>query len=184
MKKEKNPDLRLFIPLIILIIYTGLVSGCSDFPTNPAKEPPPEPEVVIRHVQTEYIVVTETGSDLITNKINVLTFEILPQNIECKALEFCGRATLCGPPVEQEHVIHFRTDQAMDQNEGMTIHPNIVERIQSGSPITLFRIKYPTNEYAPFEGDQGKIQRLEIEDVWSIDADALRTPLCFHQEPG
>ncbi|NQT27014.1 hypothetical protein HQ585_16785 [candidate division KSB1 bacterium] len=144
---------------------------------NPPKEPAPEKQVVVRHLQTDYISVTNTESELITDKVNLLTFQITPENIDCKALEFCGRATLFGPPSQQEHVLHFRTDQAINNTEGIETKPNVIENIMSGSTITLFRIKYPTNEYSPFEGDQGKIQSLEILDAWIIDKSENRTPV-------
>lgn len=172
---------------VLFVVSAGIVgftTGCADYPVNPPKDPPPEPRVVIRHVQTEYVAVSETKSSLITTKINILTFEITPENLTCKALEFCGRAILYGPPSLQEHVIHFRTDQTVPATGEIEVQPNVVSQIQSGSVITLFRIKHPTNEYAPFEGDQGKIQSLEILNAWRVDEHGCRTPVRFVQETG
>lgn len=165
------------IPFILLIGAVGIITRCAQYPANPSKEPAPEKRVVVRHIRTDYISVTDRESQLITNKVNLLTFQITPEHFNCKALEFCGRATLCGPPSLQTHVLHFRTDRAIDKTEGIDTPPNIIDTIQSGSTITLFRIKYPTNEYAPFEGDQGKIVSLEILDAWAVDAKENRTPV-------
>ena len=160
---------------MIGVVYC--LTSCAEYPVNPPKDPEPEKRVVVQHVETQYLPVTETGSGLITNKINLLTFRIIPEQIDCKALEFCGRTILCGPPVHEEHVLHFRTDQAINDTEDIDVQPNIIDHIQPDSAILLFRIKYPTNEYAPFEGDQGMVQSLDILDCWMIDEDEVRTPV-------
>ncbi|HDQ46226.1 MAG TPA: hypothetical protein ENN17_12145 [bacterium] len=162
---------------LILILLAG---GCEDFPANPDKAEIQVGAVEIRHVSTEYIEVRIAESGLVADKVNVLTFEIAP-HVSAKALEFCGRALMTGPP-EKDHVLHFRTDEIHSMMQILNTDFNVVESISPGEVIRLVRPKFPTNEYAPFTGRQGMIRSVEITKVWAVDAEGMRTQISFSEK--
>jgi hypothetical protein len=96
-------------------------------------------------------------------------------------LEFCGRAFIQGPPQEQEHVVHFRTDEVVPKIQVSETEFNVVETIPAGEVFKLVRPKFPTNEYAPFSGSQGMIRSVEITKVWIIDDSGKRIQVSFSQ---
>ncbi len=159
----------------ILLIF----SGCDRYPTNPSTADGTSPAVEIRLVETEYLPVRATEDGLVADKINILTFEI-ESRIAAKAFEFCGRAQVEGPPESQSHVLHFRTD-TVNAVTTLPVVFNVIEIIQPGDIIRLVRSKYPTNEYAPFIGNQGMIESIEITEIWAIDMTGNRTRISFSE---
>ena len=157
--------------------YLGVLLGvltmvaCDQFPLNPSKTPAPEKVVIIDHFQTEYVDAESPAEGVAATKVNVLSFHLKAENFEPVALEIYGRATLEGPPGDQEHSIHFRTD-CLEFNPVETGYTfNTLQSIEAGSTYTLIRAKYPTNEYAPFEENQGRVKDMKFTEVWAFDAE-------------
>ncbi|MBN2103469.1 hypothetical protein JW835_05440 [bacterium] len=144
------------------------ISQCEQFPSNPENMSTESESVQIQHVNTDYITTETTLSGLATKKVNLLTFKIRANNFEAEALEIFGRVILEGPPFEREHNLHFRTDQLLQQEDGSCA---CFETIQAGLPYQLIRSKFPTNEYSPFCGDQGKVKCVIITNVIAYHAD-------------
>lgn len=166
----------------LLVFFAGILLifwGCDRYPTNPPTAESSFPAVEIRLVEAEYLPVLTTEDGLVADKINILTFEI-ESHISAKALEFCGRARVEGPPESQLHVLHFRTD-TVNSIAVVSADFNEVESIQPGDVIRLVRPKYPTNEYAPFIGNQGMIRSVEITEIWAIDMAENRTRISFSE---
>ena len=155
---------------LILVSVGLLIIACEQFPSNPSKLDLSE-RVYIEHRDTEYVPAETTIEGIAATKVNVLSFEIRTENIESTALEFYGRAMLDGPPGYQEHSIHFRTDSLFLSVEGMEYTFNKLVSLEPGSTYTIVRPKFPTNEYAPFEGTQGMVREITITQVWAYDQD-------------
>jgi hypothetical protein len=159
----------------LLIMF--VISQCSSFPSNPNDSSSVEKWVEIKHVQTEYITTETSVSGLAADKVNLLSFEIQANNFDAAALEVYGRVILEGPPYGREHNLHFRTDKLL-QTEAVT--GVCIQTIQSDLPYLLVRSKYPTNEYSPFSGDQGKVVEVELTNVIAYDADGNAKDVPFN----
>jgi hypothetical protein len=158
----------------VVLLSLLVVVACEKFPVNPPKMEAPQPAVYIRHVGTDYVPAEVQVEGIIANKVNVLSFEIRIENFTAKSLEFYGIALLEGPPEWQEHAIHFRTDIVSLDLEDIGYTFSVFEAIQSGAIYTLNRAKFPTNEYSPFDGTQGKILSLSLTEAWSYDESGRR----------
>ena len=151
----------LFLPVIVFVV-------CDSFPTNPPKTPAQEPLVCIELASTDYVSVEAPGEGIVATKVNILTFEVSVRNFQPKALEFYIKAEFEGPPDSQDHMILFRTDEVTYNLEETGYNFILLDQVSSDTIYTLNRSKYPTNEYAPFEGDQGRILTIQIIEVWAI----------------
>lgn len=160
-----------------LFLMTIVLMACERFPNNPPL-PGPEEQVQIQHLGTEYLNSNSPEPGLVADKVNVLTFEI-KSNVSADAFEILGRAVMEGPPEDQEHVIHFRTDQVLCSVEGCEVRFNTIGGIVTGDIHQLIRPKFPTNEYAPFRGSQGKIKSIEIIEIWALDDEGSRAQITF-----
>jgi len=145
--------------------------ACEHFPLNPSKEPLPEKVASIEHVGTEYVPAQSPMDGIAADKVNVLSFNLRVDNFKPVAVEFYGRAILEGPPASEEHSIHFRTDSLTLLPIATNYEFNILNTINPGVTYSLLRAKFPTNEYAPFEGEQGKVKLLTITEAWAFDED-------------
>ena len=164
--------------LFLLLIIPFL--RCSDFSSD-SNDSRNDGTVFIRHTGTEYVETKPPGQGLVATKVNVLSFEIRTEDCQPRALEFYGRAEIQGPPGNREHGFCFRTDSvSLDaQITGYTF--NTEARLDQGTTYVLMRPKYPTNEYAPFEGTQGKVIGVTITEVWAIDEYDNRCSVCLEE---
>ena len=153
-----------------------IISQCSSFPSNPDDGSSVEKWVEIKHIQTEYINTETSVSGLAADKVNLLSFEIQANNFDAAALEVYGRVILEGPPYDREHNLHFRTDKLL-QTEAVT--STCIQNIQSDLPYLLVRSKYPTNEYSPFSGDQGKVMEVIVTNVIAYDGNGTAKDVAF-----
>ena len=154
--------------LLILLVF-----ACSKSPTDPGPYGGRE-TLIIEHLGTEYVETDPPASGLITTKVNVLFFQIRAENFHPRAVEFYGRAILEGPPWNREHAIYFRTDSLIMDVQINGFSFNTAQSIEPGSTYTLIRPKYPTNEYSPFAGIQGKVQQITITEAWAINDEGDR----------
>ena len=153
---------------ITSLLFVLLVFACSKSPTDPGPYGGRE-TVIIEHLGTEYVETDPPANGLITTKVNVLSFRIRAENFHPTALEFYGRAILEGPPWNREHALYFRTDSLIMNVQINGFSFNTTQSIEPGSTYTLIRPKFPTNEYSPFEGIQGKVQQVTIIEAWAIN---------------
>ena len=156
---------------ITLFFFAILFLNCSKSPTGTRFEPL---AVSIEHLGTEYVDADSTVDGLITTKVNILSFGIRSVNFRPKALEFYGRAIIHGPPENRVYAIHFRTDSVALNSTIAGFTFNIEEWIDPGSTYTLIRPKFPTNEYSPFQGLQGKVKEVSITEAWAFDENGNR----------
>ena len=155
-----------------LCLSVILFLNCSKLPFGPGIRL--EPSAVIEHLGTEYVDADSTVNGLITTKVNILSFGIKSVNFRPKALEFYGRAIIHGPPENRVYAIHFRTDSVALNSTIAGFTFNIEEWIDPGSTYTLIRPKFPTNEYSPFQGLQGKVKEVSITEAWAFDENGNR----------
>ena len=166
----------------IIVMMMLLAVACERFPANPPKDFPAEPVVHIQHLDTEYVTVDTTINGIAADKVNVLTFYIKAENLMANALEFYGLVVFAGPPDSIEHVVHFRTDDLSYELNGTGYNFNILEWVRSESSYILVRPKFPTNEYSPFEGVQGKIESLTITEVWAYPENGEKVSVAINGE--
>ena len=153
----------------LLILIVLVAASCEQFPVNPI-DGSQEPEMVlIEHFETDYVPAESSVEGIAATKVNVLSFHLKAENFNPKAIEVYGRAILEGSPGNQEHSIHFRTDSLWLNLSETGYEFNTLSTIQQGATYTLIRAKFPTNEYAPFEGLQGMVKELTITEVWAYD---------------
>jgi len=174
---------KKIISFTLSVLLLVLIASCEKFPSNPEKDGVGSGWVQIQHVDTDYITTQTTLSGLAAKKVNLLTFEIQANHFDAQALEVFGRVILEGPPYEREHNLHFRTDQLLQQEDGSG---DCYDNIHAELPYQLVRSKFPTNEYSPFIGDQGKVKQVIITNVIAYDSHGNavnipvepETPLC------
>ena len=161
---------------LVLISFwaVSFFSACSEYPNNPSKNPEPVPAVSIHHVQTDYVPTEPPTDGLLATKVNILILQLRAEAFTPKAIEFYGRATLVGPPDSHIHSIHLRTDSLslVPNIEGYSF--NTLDNIEPGSTYVIVRPKFPTNSYAPFAENQGKIDTIEFTEVWAWNADGQK----------
>ena len=153
--------------IVIIGMLLVLVVACERYPANPPKDLPEAPAVEIAHLHTEYVEVDTTINGIASDKVNVLSFYIKALNFTARSLELYGRAAMAGPPDSVEHVIHFKTDDLSYDLNGTGYEFNILDYVNSESSYILVRPKFPSNDYSPFEGIQGKIESLTITEAVS-----------------
>lgn len=169
-------QVTLFFILIFFI-------SCDKYPSNPPVDTAPTEFVFIEHVSTEYVS-TEPPSDMLTaTKVNVLSFKIRAERFTPSSLEVYGRALMEGPPESREHSIHFWTDSLVFNPVGTGYTFNTLQTVQPGSTYTLVRPKYPTNEYSPFQGNQGMVEELSITEIWAYDETGEKLSVNFEYAP-
>jgi hypothetical protein len=163
----------------IVLCMTIFLAACERFPTNPSGETATEPSLSIVSVKVQYLPLAKEVDGLIAKKMNVVTIgfraEGLPPNVQ--AVELCGSAVLQGPPDNQEHDLHFRTDRMDAENEQPGMGWNLIQSVQPDTVYTLVRCKLPMNEYAPFEGNQGKVLRVKVKQAWAVDGNGNKTTM-------
>jgi len=167
LQTENSNRLEGNMRIAIIGMLLVLVVACDRYPANPPKDFPDAPKVEIAHLHTEYVEVDTTINGIASDKVNVLSFYIKAENFTAKALELYGRAAMAGPPDSVEHVVHFKTDDLSFDLNGTGYEFNILDYVNSESSYILVRPKFPSNEYSPFEGIQGKIESITITEVWA-----------------
>ena len=158
---------------ITVILLTAFIVGCSSSPSGPDISDE-QMNVAIEHLSTDYVDTEPPAPGMVATKVNILAFQIRAENFQPTAIEVYGRALIEGPPWNREHALYFRTDSlTMDyQINGYSF--NTAQPIVPGSTYTFVRPKFPTNEYSPFEGVQGKVDSITITEIWAIDAQGFR----------
>lgn len=150
-----------------------LVLGCEHYPSNPPKIDTTM-RAYVRHSGTEYVPSVPPVEGIAADKVNVLCFELQIENFTPMVLEIYGRVELEGPPSSQEHSLYFRTDSLVIVPEETEYTFDTFPFIMPGAKYSILRAKYPTNEYAPFEGNQGMVKSVTITEVWAYDAEGNR----------
>ena len=156
--------IRFFLLALLLV-------GCSSYPTNSIMLETPAKQVFVEHLGTDYVPVNSSVEGLLATKVNVLSFSVRVANFQPVALEFYGRLKMEGSPEIQEHSIRFRTDIVDFIPEETGFNFNTMNSLEPETQYTFLRPKFPTNEYAPFQGDQGKVLQVTITEVWAFDED-------------
>jgi hypothetical protein len=146
-----------------------LIVGCNSFPTNTIDHEFPVKQVYLEHLSTDYVPIQDCVEGLLATKVNVLSFSVRVKNFQPVALEFYGRLKMEGSPEAQEHSIRFRTDTVDLVPEAAGFTFNTLMALKPETQYTLLRPKFPTNEYAPFQGDQGKVIKVTITEAWAFD---------------
>jgi len=167
MTKISHNLITVWIGIFLLTI--NFITGCEKFPSNPPKVFQKPKSVFIKYLGTKYVPAKPPAEGLVATKVNVLFFKIRTENFETKTLEIYGRAVIQGPPDSREHSLYFETDslRVNPKETGYTF--NTLEKVVPGSTYTLVRAKFPTNEYSPFEGTQGKVKEVTITNVFAHD---------------
>ena len=145
-----------------------MILGCDHYPSNPSKVDTTM-RVYIRHSDTEYVSSVPPVEGIAADKVNVLSFELRTEHFTPAALEIYGRVELEGPPSSQEHSLYFRTDSLVIIPGETEYTFNTFPLIMPGATYSIVRAKYPTNEYAHFEGDQGKVKGVTITEIWAYN---------------
>ena len=166
--------MRRMIPILLLVV----MAACERFPTNPVNTPPSE-NVCIEHLSTDYVPAEPPLQGIVATKVNILTFNIMAENFQPKALEFYIKAEFEGPPDAQDHMILFRTDQVTFNPDETGYTFDTLEQMSTDTIYTLHRPKYPTNEYSPFDGDQGKILSVQVVEVWAMNQEGEKYSVAF-----
>ncbi len=151
----------------LIVVLMVLIAGCSNYPSNPPKDSLLPKQVFIEHIGTDYVPATPPFSGLEATKVNVVKFKITVYNFQPEALEFYGIAHMQGPPDGLEHVIYFRTDDLTYELNDIGYEFEKLGCIEPDSTYIFMRPKFPTNDYLPFDGEQGKIIDVNIIDVWA-----------------
>jgi hypothetical protein len=152
----------------------AMALSCQRVPMGPDVSTNTDPTVAIEHVSTEYVNATQATAGILADKANVLFFQIRLKNCSVKTMEFLGYATLEGPPDDHQQIVHFWTDSATVKPQGVEFDVNTLSDLQPDSTYLLIRTKYPTNDYFPFNGTQGKIKRVEWTEAWACDQNGKR----------
>jgi hypothetical protein len=157
-----------------IVFCFAMALSCQRVPLGPDVSNITDPTVIIEHVSTEYVTATQPKAGILADKANVLFFQIRLANCPVKSLEFLGYATLEGPPDDHQQIVHFWTDSAGTTPQGVEFDVNTLQDIQPDSTYTLVRTKFPTNDYFPFSGSQGKIKQVEWTEAWACDQTGKR----------
>ena len=152
-----------------IVFCTALAMACQRMPSVPNLSFKPDPTVTIEHVATEYLAATQPTAGILADKANVLFFQIRLSNVSAKAVEFLGYATIEGPPDNHQQIVHFWTDSVSVNPQGVGFDQNTYQDLQPDSTYLLVRAKYPTNDYFPFSGTQGKILQVVWTEAWACD---------------
>jgi hypothetical protein len=176
---KKRPWEDSIMRKMVLVSLLIAMTACERFPTNPSKTPPSPEIVFVEHAGTDYVPANPPLEGIVATKVNILTFNVRAENFQPKALEFCIKAEVEGPPDAKDHMILFRTDQVTFSPDETGYTFDTLEQIHPDTIYTLYRPKYPTNEYSPFDGDQGKILSIQIIEVWAIDEEGAKYSVAF-----
>jgi hypothetical protein len=160
-----------------IVLGVVLMLACQRMPYGPNPAATSDPAVAIEHVSTEYVNATQPTTGILADKANVLVFRLRLSNISAKAVEMLGYATLEGPPDNHQQIVHFWTDSVNVLPQGTGFEMNTLHQLQSDSSYLLVRAKFPTNDYFPFSGVQGKIKQLEWTEAWACDETGKRVPI-------
>jgi len=159
---------------------TGIAIGfimalsCQRMPVSLDASNNTDPTVIIEHVSTEYVNATQPTAEILADKANMLFLQIRLTHRSVKALELLGYATLEGPPDDHQQILHFWTDSVSVKPQGVEFDVNTLQELQPDSTYLLIRAKFPTNDYFPFTGNQGKIKEVEWTEAWACDQNNKR----------
>jgi len=151
------------------LIMIPLIMGCERFPSNPETTLLQGPSFTIKHETTEYIEVDSGMEGLAADKVNILTFSVEIMNENLSFIEFLGVAMLNGPPEYGQHAIHFRTDSLNTLAADLGVHFEQLTELKTDTTYMFKRPFYPTNEYAPFEANRGRVERVTISEIRAYD---------------
>ncbi|MCK5148862.1 hypothetical protein KAR48_19060 [bacterium] len=154
---------------LTFILLALVVMGCERFPTNVGDLESDEPLLSIDHLSTEYMTTATDMEGIISDKINILTFRVMAENCKLSVVEFIGTVTLNGPPGSAEQAIRFRTDKLYTVISGLEIPLEEITEILQGQEYIFKRPVFPTNEYSPFENEQGMVKTVNITEIWAYD---------------
>lgn len=164
---------------LFVLLFSVCFIFCEKFPSNPTYEEPDPNGVSIKHIEINYVSADPPADGMIATKVNIISFRFAIRNLKVKALEFYGKAVLDGPPDDRVYAIHFRTDSLGLKPEDTEYQFNVLEEIEPESTYVIVRPQYPTNEYAPFVDDRGRIKSIKIYDVWAHREDGTTVSLSF-----
>ena len=156
------------------LMVSVLLSSCGSFPSNPSNQTPMGTSVSISHMETDYLPTESPADGLASKKVNLLTFEITVDSMEIQSLEVFGRVLLEGPPESKEHILHFRTDQ-IQQVSAMQL--NNIDELRPGQIYQLVRPHFPTNEYSPYQGNQGRVAKVTIQEIRAYNTSGKQIPV-------
>jgi hypothetical protein len=163
----------------IVLCMAVIFAACERFPSNPSKEVETEPSLSITAVQVQYLPLAKAVDGLIAKKMNVVKIGFRASGFQqrVQAVELCGSVWIQGPPDNQEHDLHIRTDMLDVETEQPGMGWNLIPSVAPDSIYTMVRCKLPMNEYAPFEGNQGKVLGVKIKQAWAVDSQGNKTPM-------
>ncbi len=156
-----------------------LTVSCDRYPVNPGNENKPVEIVNIQYQDTEYINADLNIDGMFSPKVNIVQLSILNDNISAQALEIHGIVVFAGPPYLREHAFTFVTDSILFCTGNLGLPLETWQELSAGSTYTMHRPILPPNEYSPFENDQGKVDSIEIKNVWLIDESGKRHEVEF-----
>lgn len=165
---------------LLLTVLLGIAGfACDKYPANPVEPEIFESVIHIDHLATEYVEARHHIDGLVTDRANLLTFSVSVDNLTADALEVHGKVIIGGPPYQKEHAFTFRTDSISYNLDNCPILQEIILEISSGRSYTFSRSILPPNEYSPFSGEQGKVDSIVLNTVYSIAADGSKDTIPF-----
>ena len=166
------------LKISIVLLISIFITSCEKFPSNPPKVSQQKPKTIfIKYLGAKYVPANPPADGLVATKVNVLFFKIKIENFETSTLEIYGKTVIQGPPDSRKHSLYFKTDSIWVNPEETGYTFNTLETVKPGSTYTLVRAKFPTNEYAPFEGTQGKVKKVTITNVFAYDKNGGKFPV-------
>jgi len=154
-------------------------SSCDHYPGNPAEPELPAEMIIIEHVATDYIPANHDIDGLETDKANFITFSVTVEHLQVRAIEVQGKVIIGGPPYQKEHAFTFRTDSLLISIAECPVDQEIIPNIQEGEEYVFSRSILPPNEYSPFQGEQGKVDSIVLNNVYAINEDGTRESVLF-----
>lgn len=164
---------------VFVALFAGLYTACDHYPGNPVEAQVTEELVFIEHLATEYLPAVHQIDGLEADKANVLTFAVMVENADAWAIEVQGKVIIGGPPYQKEHAFTFRTDSLLFDLVECSVQQEVIGRIDDGQQYVFSRTILPPNEYYPFEGEQGKVDSIVLNNVYSIGSDGSKRSVTF-----
>jgi hypothetical protein len=157
-----------------IVIGYAMTLSCQRSPSALDESNHVDPTVAIENVNTEYVKAIQPTAVILADKANVLFLQIRLAHCSVRALEILGFATLEGPPDNHQQIVHIWTDSVDVKPLGVDLDLNTLPELRPDSTYMLVRTKFPTNDYFPFNGNQGKIKAIEWTQAWTCDQTGKR----------
>lgn len=165
--------------LAAVLLFAGLHTACDRYPGNLVDPQVTEPTVTIECLDTAYVPAVHEIDGLEADKANVMTFSLFSDNVEARAIEVHGKVIIDGPPYQTEQAFTFRTDSLLIDFVECPFEQQVIQQIDDSQMYVFTRSILPPNDYYPFEGEQGKIDSIIINNVYAIWNDGSRHSLSF-----